>query len=179
VYREVTRYPNVLRATVPGNPDPLRPAELHARAWAIVEPELARAREEAAARFRAGAARGELATDDLGAAVAAADAGRVDTLFVASGVERWGRLDRGTGAVVVHDDQEPGDDDLLDLAAVRTLLTSGTVYAVPSDEVPGGTDVAVPTAQHVSKTGTASRPIGTSTSSTSCPSSSSSRLAVT
>ncbi|HEX6130326.1 MAG TPA: hypothetical protein VF044_01260 [Actinomycetota bacterium] len=142
VYREVTRYPNVLRATVPGNPDPLRPAELHARAWAIVEPELARAREEAAARFRAGAARGELATDDLGAAVAAADAGRVDTLFVASGVERWGRLDRGTGAVVVHDDQEPGDDDLLDLAAVRTLLTSGTVYAVPSDEVPGGTDVA-------------------------------------
>ncbi|CAD5939922.1 hypothetical protein PCC9214_01853 [Planktothrix tepida] len=36
----------------------------------------------------------------------------------------------------VHPEAEPGDDDLLNLAAVQTLLNGGIVYAVPPDSVP-------------------------------------------
>jgi hypothetical protein len=142
IYRDVSRHPRILEAFVPGNPDPLRPEELHERTWAIVEPEFAAARRAAAERFHELAGRGTHATDDLAAVVAAAVQGRVDTLFVATDRQRWGRVDAATGSIEVHDRWEPGDEDLLDLAAVRTLLTSGTVYAVPPEAVPGGTDAA-------------------------------------
>jgi len=38
----------------------------------------------------------------------------------------------------VHETEEPGDEDLLDVAAIQTVLNSGTVYAVKAEEVPGG-----------------------------------------
>jgi len=34
------------------------------------------------------------------------------------------------------------DEDLFDVAAIRTLLNSGQVFAVPAEEVPGGGEVA-------------------------------------
>ncbi len=34
--------------------------------------------------------------------------------------------------------EEPGDEDLLDLAAVKTFLNSGNIYAVEPEKVPGG-----------------------------------------
>jgi hypothetical protein len=36
----------------------------------------------------------------------------------------------------VHESRQPGDQDLLDLAAVQTLAHAGDVYAVTPDEVP-------------------------------------------
>jgi hypothetical protein len=38
--------------------------------------------------------------------------------------------------VYVHQEAEPGDEDLLDTAAANTVMNSGTVYAVNPDEVP-------------------------------------------
>jgi hypothetical protein len=37
---------------------------------------------------------------------------------------------------------EPGDEDLLNFAAIHVLLHAGTVYVVRSDEVPGRRPVA-------------------------------------
>jgi hypothetical protein len=39
--------------------------------------------------------------------------------------------------VEVHENHAPGDQDLLDLAAVETLAHAGDVYAVSPDKVPG------------------------------------------
>ncbi|MBD0293422.1 MAG: hypothetical protein ICV70_07610 [Jiangellaceae bacterium] len=61
----------------------------------------------------------------------------METLFVPVGEQRWGTVDTQTLDVVVHSDREPGDEDLLDRAAMHTLLSSGTVFAVPEEEVPG------------------------------------------
>jgi hypothetical protein len=36
----------------------------------------------------------------------------------------------------VHQDPEPGDEDLLDLAAIQSILNGGTVYAVEPEQVP-------------------------------------------
>ena len=36
----------------------------------------------------------------------------------------------------MHPDEEPGDEDLLDFAAVHTVLNSGDVYAVEPEQVP-------------------------------------------
>ena len=36
----------------------------------------------------------------------------------------------------------PGDEDLLDLAAIQTILNGGTVYVVEPEQVPGQTLLA-------------------------------------
>ena len=137
VFRQLTRYPYVLEEGIAGNPDELRPEELHERALAIVEPVFSRAREDAAERYLEAVGHGEGAASDVGDVVRAALEGRVDVLFVSAEEQRWGTVDPHTFEVTVHSDRRPGDEDLLDRAAVQTLLTSGTVFAVPRQEVSG------------------------------------------
>ncbi|MEG3867970.1 hypothetical protein QUA46_17870 [Microcoleus sp. MON2_D6] len=69
-------------------------------------------------------------------AVSAAYFGRVDRLFVALGVQQWGSFIPDTNAVQVHPDAELGDEDLLNAAAIQTILNGGTVYAMPPEQVP-------------------------------------------
>jgi hypothetical protein len=51
-------------------------------------------------------------------------------------VFRCGAFDPDADTVAIHDQAEPGDLDLLDLAAAETLLKGGAVYAVEPDQVP-------------------------------------------
>jgi Bacterial archaeo-eukaryotic release factor family 3 len=137
MFRQLTRYPHVLGQGIGGNPEQLRPAELRERAWAIVEPVFARARLQAAERYEKAAGRGQGAAGAVAEVVRAALQGRVDTLLVAVGEQRWGTVDPQALGVRIHDQRQPGDEDLLDRAAMHTLLTSGTVFAVPPQQVPG------------------------------------------
>jgi hypothetical protein len=62
--------------------------------------------------------------------------GRIDTLFVAIGVEQWGMFDSNSRTVEVHQEAMNGDEDLLDVAATYTLLRSGTVHTVAPEQMP-------------------------------------------
>lgn len=143
IYEQANDYPRLLEEGIVGNPENLSAGELHERAWAIVEPIFARDREEAAEGYRQLAGEGsDRASGSVEEIVPAAAFGRVDTLFVALGVHVWGAFDPDENAVAVHEEAEPGDADLLDLAAVHTLLNSGTTYAVDADQVPGESPAA-------------------------------------
>jgi hypothetical protein len=72
---------------------------------------------------------------------AAAD-GCVSVLFVPVGVQRWGTFVDETREAVLHDSPEAGDEDLLNVLALRTWLHGGTVYAVAPVDMPDGGDVA-------------------------------------
>ena len=63
-------------------------------------------------------------------------------MFVAVGEQKWGHFDPDTSTVHLHEDPQPSDEDLLDFAAVHTLLNGGTVYAVSPDAVPDSAPVA-------------------------------------
>lgn len=136
LYREASSYPHLVEGGITGSPDQLSPEQLHAQAWALVEPHFRRAQENAAARFAERLGTG-LASCQLPEVLRAAREGRVEDLFVAVGVQRWGHV-AASGEVEVHESPQPGDQDLLDLVAVETLLRKGTVYAVPPERVPGG-----------------------------------------
>ena len=49
-----------------------------------------------------------------------------------------GRWDDGERSSESHERPLPGDDDLLDRAAVESWLKGAAVHAVPAAEIPGG-----------------------------------------
>jgi len=137
IYREANMYPYLVDEGIEGNPEELKAKELHEQAWAIVQPRFLTAQKEAAAQYRQLAGAGsEQASNDLKEVVPTAYHGRVETLFVAVGLQQWGTFDPNTNAVQLHEEAEPGDEDLLDFAGVQTLLSRGTVYAVEPEKVP-------------------------------------------
>ena len=141
IYREANTYPELVEEGTTGNPEDLSVEELHERAWKIVGPRFSEARREAAERYAELAGTGRTSTDPQ-EVIQAAYYGRVDTLFGASGVRRWGSFDPGAGEVDLHDEPEAGDSDLLDFAAVQTILNGGAAYLTDLDKIPGGADVA-------------------------------------
>jgi Bacterial archaeo-eukaryotic release factor family 3 len=143
IYRAVNSYPHVLDGGIEGNPDATGDDELYRRALRVVGPIVAAAREAAIRSCRELLANGSgRAVDALAAVLPAADAGCVACLVVAAETRRWGRFDRGTGAVFEHDATYPGDEDLIELAIVRTLENRGGVHVVAAADVPGRGPVA-------------------------------------
>lgn len=141
IYRETNEYRWLLDEVLTGNYDDLRPEELHAEAWPLVEPVFAAQREQAKTRFHELSSSGQ-ATTDLKQIVEVAHHGRIDTLFVPLGQRQWGRYDPSSGRVELYADHQPGARDLLDLAAVQTYLNGGVVFAVEPAEMPDAAAVA-------------------------------------
>jgi hypothetical protein len=128
VYREANRYPYLLGAAISRDPESLSPAELHSKALDLVGPVFSRAEKQARERFQWLSGIGSrLASTDLKDIVTAACTGRVDTLFVALDVRRWGWLDRDTLRVEPLDAPATGAEDLLDAAAVCALENRSSV----------------------------------------------------
>lgn len=141
IYREANSHPGLLEEGIPGNPDTASPEELHRRAWRLVHPRFLVAQEAAAGRYRELSGTGK-ASKDPRIIVPAAYRGRVETLFVAVGEQRWGAFDPTREKVRLHRKRRPLDTDMLDFAAVHTFFNSGAVYAVPPGKVPGGSSLA-------------------------------------
>jgi hypothetical protein len=141
IYREANTYPRLLEQGIAGNPDGLKPEELHARAWPIVRPHFERAYWETVERYEqlSRAGHGSNRVEEV---VPAAHAGRVESLLVAVGVQRWGHYNPKNGEIVTVNEPRPGDHDLLDFAALHTLLHGGDVYAVEPERLPDSSPVA-------------------------------------
>lgn len=143
IYREASTYAHLLVQGVACNPDHLPPEELRARAWALVAPMFARERVVALDRYRLLAGMQlALASSYLRAIVPAAHAGRVDTLFVAAGHRQWGIFEPTSGMLTLHEEAQPRDAELVDLAAAQTLLNSGSVYAIAPQQMPDSAPLA-------------------------------------
>jgi hypothetical protein len=137
IFREASSYGRVMPEAIIGNPEALKPEELHTKALAIVRPELERGLREAVRRYRELAGRGHTAAG-VRAVVPAAAYGRVDTLWVALEERRMGAFERSTGTVTVMEAPGPPAEDLLDLAAVETIKHGGRVFALPREQMPEG-----------------------------------------
>jgi hypothetical protein len=137
IVRRAVRRLRLLEAAVTGNPDVAADTELAAAARALVQQRLGRAVERELARFVELQA-AERTTDELETILRAAEEGRVDTLFLAREAERWGSFEADLRRASVHERREPGDEELLDRAAARTLAQGGDVHALPQAAMPEG-----------------------------------------
>jgi len=135
IFKNKNSYQYLLDEAITGNPDELKAEELKNKAWKIVSPLFRQEQQEAAKRYT-NLRHTNSTSCELNEIISAAYFGRVDFLFVAKGVQAWGRFDPDNNKVFVHNEKEPEDEDLLDLAAVHTIANSGRVFAVKPMEVP-------------------------------------------
>lgn len=141
LYIQANSYPHLIEKGIPGNPDKLTPEELHSQAWPIIEPIILEAQEKAISRYHQMISTGQT-TNDVQTALLAAYQGRVSELFVALGVQIWGSCELSENSVEIHKNQKSGDKDLLDLAAIHTLLNGGVVHAFDPEKVPDKSPIA-------------------------------------
>jgi Bacterial archaeo-eukaryotic release factor family 3 len=141
IYRSVATYPHTLIEGIHGDPERMQLEELHMEAWAIVQPYYRRARREAEELYWELTGTGKTTNRVSEAAVAAAH-GRIATLFLQVNVQSWRSFDAEQNAGTPRANAQPGDEDLLDLMALRTLATGGTVITLPPEEMPEISPVA-------------------------------------
>lgn len=142
IYQEANTYPHLVEEIFPiDNVGVVKAEDIHEKVWPIVEPFYTNVQQAAIEQYRELVGTGKTSTD-LKEAISAAYYGRIDQLFVAVGVQEWGHFDPQTDELQIHPEAEPGDKDLLNEAAVQTLLNGGTVYAMPPDEVPDEAELA-------------------------------------
>ena len=132
LYRHANTYPDLLDMGIEVNVEDLPPAELCDRAWPLVEPLFHQARQAQLAHYRALIGTGQASTD-IEEIVAAAYQGRVASLFIAGDEPLWGQIDPLTLAVEMGPTPQAAQD-IVDRAAVQTLLNNGAVYTLPSSD---------------------------------------------
>ncbi|HSL47092.1 MAG TPA: hypothetical protein VK897_26880 [Anaerolineales bacterium] len=144
IYREASTYQNILEDGVTGNPDRENLKELHEEAWKIARPLFEESQKKAFEKFQQlRGQQSDLASTDITTALKAAHFGQVETLFVPLGRQIWGRYEADNNKVTVTSEPGAEDEDLLDVAAAATILNSGQVFAVPPEQMPGDSDLAV------------------------------------
>lgn len=141
LYQEANTYSHLLKQGIAGNPDRLTAETLREKAWVVVEPTVLQAQQAATAQY-VELASTERASSNTSEIVPAAYYGRVASLFVAVDQEQWGTFDAKTETFQMHQIREPGDEDLLDLAATQTLIHGGSVYAVEQAQMPAQAPLA-------------------------------------
>ena len=137
LYRSISHYAPIFSEHLLGNADELRDDELHRKAWSIADRHFQQARDKDVAEYHDGIVKGR-AGHELSDVLTAAFQGRIATLFIPLGLRRWGRFDFNRLALEEHAHEEPGDEELMDLAAAQTLRQDGKVYGMKPEEIPRG-----------------------------------------
>jgi hypothetical protein len=141
IYRSVSRYGNILPTGITGNAEKLSIEQLHAQAWPMVSPLFEKPKADALARYLRDAGTG-LTGQDPEEVYWASRSGRVEAVFLAEGIEKWGKPDPENLAIEPCSGPGPGCEDLLETIAVETFLKDGKVFIVPQEKMPNGGAVA-------------------------------------
>ncbi|MCR3923123.1 MAG: hypothetical protein NUK65_11525 [Firmicutes bacterium] len=135
LYKEASQYSQLVEEGITGNPDKSSIKELHQKAWEIMELYFAKRKDEAKMRYLEQKGTGR-STANLNEIIPAAYHGRVDTLFVTGGIQRWGSFDLEDNTLTKVTEPAQNTKDLLALAAVQTFLKNGTVYILDVADMP-------------------------------------------
>ena len=141
VYRKVNRHGCLLEHGLRGNPDQLSSSELHNAGWEVARAHFDEEKQRAITMYTElrGAGR---SSKDLHEILLAAHQGRVQSAFLETGIHKWGDFDFDTDALQLHDNQQPGDADLLNIIAVQSILHQGTAYQLPRQSMPDESFIA-------------------------------------
>ncbi len=142
-FRQATTLGSRLVGTVETNPRALDETELHAAAYALVEPLLDQARRDAAERLTALLGQGDRRVAlDLGDVVRGAHRGQVEVLLLNEAEAAWGSYDPLGDELVLDQGSADRGQDLLDSVAAHTLDKGGAVHVFSGEDMPDALPVA-------------------------------------
>ena len=137
IYKKISNYKYVYPDAVTGNVEHIPMAELHEMAQKVIEPHFRLKKEEARRRYNE-TKHTDRASDELSEVIPASFYGRIDTLFLNRNKEIFGTFNKENNELIVHGESpENGDIELLNEAAVKTILNSGMVYLEDESVIPG------------------------------------------
>lgn len=141
LYRSMNSLLPLAQNDVHGAPDGLKGGEMHKRALEALETETNRPVEKALAMFEdlGGTHRSVTNTKEV---LKAAYDGRVLYLLIAENSRQMGSFHETMHHVSEHKQPVPGDEDLLNLAALQTLMHAGQVFTVSRNKIPHGAAMA-------------------------------------
>jgi hypothetical protein len=140
LYRSGSKFPRLAAEAVEGAPNSLKAGEMHARAIDAIQRCYDRKIDEALAEYNHKVGGG--GTNRLKDVVTAAHDGRVLTLLVSNSLETKGVFDQATHTVKGRQTGTTEDEDLINDAAIQTILHGGQVFVAPNGKMPQGSAVA-------------------------------------
>jgi len=140
LYRETNTYPHLAEEAVQGAPNGLKAGEMHARAINALLRCYDNRVDGALAEYNHKVGAG--ASNRLKDVLRAAHDGRVLTLLISDSLETTGSFDESTYTVKGRETGASSDEDLVNDAAVQTILHAGQVLVAPNSKMPNGSPVA-------------------------------------
>jgi len=137
IYQSVNSYAHLAPRPMEGNPDLLSPPELCVRAWPLVEAQLREREHARAAQHWNSAGRGRT-IHRLVEILSAAEAGAIETLYVAAGTRRMGCYLPEAATVRFDREAQADSEELVNQASVFVLRTGGSVTTLQPEQVPEG-----------------------------------------
>lgn len=134
-FHSITRYAHVTQEGIHGNFETAALEQLHKRAWPIVQKRIEARGDEVHERYEKLVSRAR-ALDEIRAIAQFAVQGRVGELLLAREARVWGTLDKASGELRLHGDQQQNDDDVLDDIAEAVLLRGGEVISFEQSKMP-------------------------------------------
>lgn len=144
LYKDANTNTHLVEKGIENNISLIGLKELHEKAWTLVSPIFKQSQERDTTNYKVlSGEKKSIAANDLKTIVTGAQHGRIGTLFITDGTTAvWGKYDERRQDIEIHQDAQPGDEDLLDRAAINTLLRGGVVYIVEPENMPDSTPAA-------------------------------------
>jgi Bacterial archaeo-eukaryotic release factor family 3 len=141
LYSKITSYPNVTMDAVGGSAESLKGGELHARALPIAEQHWNLPLKKALEQYEEVGGT-ERRVGGVAECVRAAYEGRISHLFVGEGAQWLGTFNPDTLESRLEPDGHGNAEDLVNLAALQTILHGGEVWVLPAEKIPSHNQVA-------------------------------------
>ena len=141
IFRRHCSYPHVVDEQLTGNFDRATHGQLHEHSWEAMRSFFDKNRQHALARLRQAMGTGS-ASADPAEVTSSAVTGRVEILFADSDYELAGSIDDQHVGVTGSVNSPKASEDLINVAAIETLLHRGTVFTANAKQLPDGTPLA-------------------------------------
>ncbi len=134
IYKDANTYKNLYDTPIPGNPNDVDILGLHDKALHLLEPYFKTKEEEKLKSYtNVGLSQKSTSIHDI---IPAAFEGKIDTLFLENREEIWGTYNPKNRAVKIDEKQTSENCSLMNLAAVKVIENSGSVFLKESAFLP-------------------------------------------
>lgn len=141
IYKSVAQYKPIWNESIPGNQEYVNDNTLYEQARKIMQPYFEERHEKALTAYgnQSATALTSSVADDV---IPAAHYKRVWHLFVEENAHLWGSFDEMKNELTLHEEQQEGDEDMIDKAIVKTIVNGGEVHVLPKQRMPADSKVA-------------------------------------